>query len=143
MIRLEIPDIPPSTNAHRTGWRNEHLEKSSFSGIVASVALDAGVYGAGLGSKDKPLRMEVVFVFGPRRRKSDVDNRLKGLQDALQSCGVITDDTRIHVHEAAKAKGPEDRTLVKLFEIPPLPDGWVDAWWAASDSQMELYLDAR
>lgn len=45
---------------------------------------------------DGRLQLEVVLCFG-RNGKSDLDNRCKSLQDALQHAGVYEDDSQIDV----------------------------------------------
>ena len=43
----------------------------------------------------KPVMIEVVIHFATNR-KQDLDNRIKGLQDALVHAGVIADDSLVH-----------------------------------------------
>lgn len=137
MIRLIIPGLPPSANAHRKGWRVDHRLKQGFSSVVSAAAIDAGVHGLNLGSNDRTLRMEVVFELGPKSRLSDVDNRLKALQDALQVAGVVSNDRHIRIFEAARVNGPTDRTLVKIFAVEAPTLGQVQDWWSLPDPLME------
>ena len=44
---------------------------------------------------DKPVMIEVVIHFATNH-KQDLDNRVKGLQDALVHAGVIADDSLVH-----------------------------------------------
>ena len=43
----------------------------------------------------KPVMIEVVIHFATNH-KQDLDNRIKGLQDALVHAGVIADDSLVH-----------------------------------------------
>lgn len=48
-----------------------------------------------LGKKyDEPVELRVVVYFADKRRQ-DLDNRIKGLQDALVKAGVLSDDSLI------------------------------------------------
>ena len=53
------------------------------------------------------------------KRKWDLDNRLKALQDCLQMAKIIEDDSQIdslHV-EREKSSGDESRTCVKVISL--------------------------
>lgn len=143
MIRLEIPGLPPSANAHRKGWRVDHRAKQGYAGVVSVAAIEAGLHSRMLGSKDQAVRMEVAFVLGPKSRLSDVDNRLKALQDALQLVGVLSNDRHIWIFEAARVNGPEDRTLVKLFTVQAPTLDQVMTWWDLPDPLMEQTMGRR
>lgn len=53
-----------------------------------------------------PLKLAVKIIFGaylPNNRKRDLDNLLKGLQDALVKCGILADDSLVEdvrIHKA-------------------------------------------
>ena len=66
---------------------------------------------------DKPVHLDVVICFATNH-KQDLDNRIKGLQDALVHAGVIADDSLVHklsVSRGDNKKGGE--MLVTMWGI--------------------------
>ena len=69
---------------------------------------------------DERLFMEV-YLFPPNRRVMDLDNRMKGLLDALTESGVWEDDKlvdQLHIYRGEVVKGGSVR--VEISEAGPL-----------------------
>lgn len=57
------------------------------------------------------------------KRKWDMDNRFKALQDCLQMAGIIQDDSQIYKITAERVDTSEElRTTVTVFSILEIPE---------------------
>jgi crossover junction endodeoxyribonuclease RusA len=91
MIALTLP-MPPSIN-HYYGQRGNRTfirpAGIAFRQSVADIVLDSNIQ-----KIDGRLSLFAVLYFADRRR-TDIDNRAKALQDALTHAGVYEDDCQI------------------------------------------------
>lgn len=63
------------------------------------------------------LRMRV-WIYPPDRRRRDLDNCLKGLQDAMERAGVFENDYQItDIHMTRGEPFPLGKSVVELTEI--------------------------
>jgi crossover junction endodeoxyribonuclease RusA len=111
MIALTLP-FPPTIN-HYYGIRGKSRfirpAGVKFRAVVAEIVAEAG---------HKTLEGSVgvfIRVFPPDRRKRDLDNLLKALQDALTHAGVWLDDSQIqdlHIVSDAVIKGGQTKIVI-------------------------------
>ena len=94
MIILNLP-LPPSVNSYRTIFRNRMgISKAGkeFKAQVSDYVVEYKV--PKLGS----VRLELKVVIYPRdRRRQDISNRIKILEDSLVDAGVFDDDSQIDI----------------------------------------------
>ena len=137
MIRIEIPGLPPSVNkiAFNT-VRGKAKVSREYKADVQAVVWELGLGELALGTKLRPIRVEIAYVLGPKRRNSDTLNREKVLIDALTTSGVLADDRYVKIAEIVSVWGPEDRTLVKLFAVQPPTLEQVLTWWDLPDPHL-------
>jgi crossover junction endodeoxyribonuclease RusA len=112
MLILSLP-YPPSVNSY---WRaNGHrrfisAEGRKFKEAVSEYIIEYKV--PKLGSQ--PL--EVMIFLHPRdKRKTDIDNRVKAVLDALQDAGVYDDDCQVEkliVERAVPVKGGKALVMI-------------------------------
>lgn len=69
-----------------------------------------------------PVRLDVVFQFGETSiKRSDLDNRLKLICDALEAGGVIKNDNLIFEIRCSKKPGDNDNTSGGFYPIEKAP----------------------
>ena len=90
MIKLTLP-FPPTVN-HMWGYagKRKYLKKEAheFRRLVQEACIEANAKISG--------RLAIfIALYPPTKRKFDLDNRIKALQDALEHAGVYLDDEQI------------------------------------------------
>lgn len=65
---------------------------------------------------DFPCSLEVIYYFKDRRKR-DLDNLNKTLQDCLQSAGIIKDDNLFFRIVIEKKISSEEKVEIKIFEL--------------------------
>ena len=59
------------------------------------------------------VKLEIIF-YVKSKRKWDLDNRIKALQDCLEYAGVIANDNQIDKLIITRVSGNKDSTRIKL-----------------------------
>ena len=94
MLVLNLP-LPPSVNSYRTIFRNRMgISKAGkeFKAQVSDYVVEYKVPKLGA------ARLEMKVVIYPRdRRRQDISNRIKILEDSLVDAGVFDDDSQIDI----------------------------------------------
>jgi crossover junction endodeoxyribonuclease RusA len=91
MLQVELP-FPPSVNHYWRLWRGRIVisnEGREYRKTVARLLRDRNV---------KPMTGQLavaIAVFPPDRRRRDLDNLLKSVNDSLQHGGAFPDDSQI------------------------------------------------
>ena len=117
LARVELTGLPPTVN---------HLYRTSQNGVRYKTpqgrewqALTAAIMATAKTNR-KPysgdVALEVLFQTADRRRW-DLDNRVKALQDCLAMAGVIEDDRQIQRLHVERQAGPKTSTIVTVLEI--------------------------
>jgi crossover junction endodeoxyribonuclease RusA len=119
-VKLTIP-YPPSTNRYYRNVAGRTL--ISREGRAYRKRVGAILKAAGVTPQSGPLAIHVEL-YPPDRRKRDVDNALKSLNDSLQHGGAFHDDSQIVWLLVEKAEVvPGGKVVVRIAERngKPLP----------------------
>ena len=113
LIKLELPGLPPSVNhmhmkAHGRVFRTKECREYQEQ-VTAELITTWG---------DNPpfagrAELEIIFTTNNKRRW-DIDNRVKALQDCLTMAGVIKDDSQIDRILLERKFRSENKTILRL-----------------------------
>lgn len=94
LMLLNLP-FPPSVNTY---WRaNGHRRFISKAGVDFKQAVAEYVIEHEIPKYGSQRLGLAITIYGPNKRKFDLDNRLKAVLDALQDAGVFDDDEQVDI----------------------------------------------
>lgn len=106
---LSLP-YPPSANSLWRAWKGRNIKSAAYRKWLAECASDLATQP--VEPIPGPYRMTII-VNRPDRRRRDLSNTIKPLEDALQAAGLIRDDADCQ------------RLLVLWGSLPPAKDARV------------------
>ena len=116
-LDMELLGLPPTVNhMYRTGNRSRYktLEVREYQQYVVNRLRDEWN-----GRKAMDGRIDVRITFtADNKRRWDIDNRVKALQDCLSMAGVIRDDSQVDSLHVERCYGNEKATHMTVQEIP-------------------------
>lgn len=117
LARIELLGLPPTVNhlyrTSRSGVRYKTSQGKEWQALTAAIMAAAKTNRA---PYDGDVALEIVFRTADRRRW-DLDNRVKALQDCLAMAGVIEDDRQIQRLLVERQTGSKTATVVTVLEL--------------------------
>ncbi len=117
LLELEIEGLPPTVNhlyrTGRTGFRYKTETGCKYQEYVSSILAHEWQYKPAY-TGDIELRIEFIV---KSRRKWDIDNRVKALQDCLNMSGIIEDDSQVQILHVERRKGDADMTRLEILRL--------------------------
>ena len=114
LVCVTVAGIPESVNhiwrGTKTGKHYKTAKARDFEALLITVLRKQH---AGRPSCDGPVRL-TVEISRKTRRRYDLDNRIKSVQDCLAPAGIIADDSQVVELVARKTRGEEDTTTVTV-----------------------------
>ena len=114
MVTVELP-FPPSINHY---WRRNGAryfiskEGTEFRNIVIATCYQLNGYF----NENQRLSL-VINVYPPDKRRRDLDNLVKSVQDSLQHAGVYPDDSQIDDLRITRNPNRAGKIVVQISEI--------------------------
>ena len=119
LINAELTGLPPTVNhlyrTSRNGVRYKTTQGREWQNVTASIMAAAKINRK---PYDGDVALEIVFRTADRR-KWDIDNRVKALQDCLAMAGVIEDDRQIQRLHVERQLWTQTATIVTVLELEP------------------------
>jgi crossover junction endodeoxyribonuclease RusA len=118
-IAFDVP-YPPTVNTYWRMWRNRMVlsgKGREYKGLFAMCWRAAGA--PVFGNKRVGL---IIRLHPPDKRRRDADNTIKGIQDSLQACGCIDDDSQIYRLIVVK-ESPAPKLGKATIVVYALPEG--------------------
>ena len=117
LLKLQLEGLPPTVNhLYRTGrfgfrYKTEKGWKyqEQISSLLAGKWQPRPPY-----SGDIEFRIEFTV---KTRRKWDIDNRVKALQDCLNMANIIEDDSQVQILHVERHKGEADKTRLEIWRL--------------------------
>lgn len=115
-LDIELLGLPPTVNhMYRTGNRSRYktLEVREYQQYAVNKMREAWQGRRILSGR---IEMRIIFTTDNKRRW-DIDNRVKALQDCLSMAGVIRDDSQVDALHVQRCYGKEKTTHMTVKEI--------------------------
>lgn len=114
LINLEIEGLPPTVNLMYRGLKGYRYKPKNVIVYQKNMTVRMREQWGSREAFTGPAALYITFETDNRRRW-DIDNRIKALQDCLMLSGVLKDDTQINFLQVKRIQGERTATVMKLF----------------------------
>lgn len=116
-MKCNLLELPPTVNhIYRRGRCGNRYKTAATRHYQAQVSQTLANIWHGQPPYTGPVELRIIFVTATRR-KWDIDNRVKALQDCLMLSGVIQDDTQVQILHVERHSGGKNQTQIELLSL--------------------------
>lgn len=116
LITLELEGLPPTVNHLYRNFRGRRYKTTSGRKYQERTTTKIRRAWKNQSASKEPVELRIRFITSDRRRW-DIDNRVKALQDCLSMAGVIEDDRQINILHVEREYGGKMATLIEVNTI--------------------------
>jgi len=118
LVEAEIPELPPSVNAiwrstYGKGGRTYKPKAVKDWQKEAALIMREDFLKRGIGQYEGIVVLEIA-IRTSSKRKMDVDNRIKALQDCLEPAGILNDDSQVWDLRIYRQMGNSNNVHIRL-----------------------------
>ena len=116
LIEVEIKGLPPSVNKMYGVSRHGKFKLGDVSKWQAQAVTEIQRKRTSRSVYTGDVELSIIL-YSNSRRRWDVDNRVKALQDCLQFAGVVENDAQVQKLTVERVYGNSEKTFVKVIKI--------------------------
>ena len=113
ILHLEFEGLPPTVNMMYRGLQGHRYKTNACKKFQAGLQMALSLKYGDSTPLEGCVELDITFTT-PSRRRWDIDNRVKALQDCLAPSGVIQDDSQIDILHVERRHGEFENTGVTL-----------------------------
>ena len=113
LITLELDGLPPTANLLYRNFRGHRYKTPQGRKYQEQIAWLLRDSWAGQPPCEMPIELRIILTANNRRRW-DIDNRVKALQDCLSMAGVIKDDRQVEILHVERKYGMKNATYIEV-----------------------------
>lgn len=116
LLSLELKGLPPTVNhLYRTSSKTGRRYKTSMGKLYQDyVTLMLSTQWGSRPAYTGAIELRIKLISSDRR-KWDIDNRVKALQDCLERSGIIEDDAQVEVLHVERESGERTTTRLEVY----------------------------
>ena len=116
LISFELDGLPPTVNLLYRNFRGHRYKTPQGRAYQEQVAVLLRNRWEGQPPYELPIELRLIFTANNRRRW-DIDNRVKALQDCLSLAGVLKDDRQVEILHVERKYGEKQGTYIEVRAI--------------------------
>lgn len=113
LMAVEFEGIPPTVNHLYRSYRNRRYKTASGREYQKQVTEILRKKWRKQPPVTSPIELRIIFTTNDRR-KWDIDNRVKALQDCLSMAGIIGDDMQVEILHVERKYGEKQVTYMEV-----------------------------
>lgn len=113
LISLELEGLPPTVNHLYRSYRNRRYKTVAGRKYQKQVTEILSRKWKARLPCEEPLELRITFTTD-NRRKWDIDNRVKALQDCLSMAKIIKDDRQVEILHVERKYGVKNATYIEV-----------------------------
>ena len=116
LLSLELEGLPPTVNHLYRNFRHWRYKTASGRKYQEEVSRHLHETWKKQPPYEEPVELRITFTVNSRR-KWDIDNRVKALQDCLSMAGVLKDDRQVEILHVERKYGQKNATYIEVLSV--------------------------